>query len=130
MESIGNANKIGNRIVITPKLGIYSVSLKKELISSLKDSLFKCDTSSLPSNFKISGKCTSTTIMLDKCESVGEFTTDLLITHPGSSEVTGISQKTVLAMHGQIQYIPELRMETVTSSDRNKEKGHEKSLDV
>ena len=114
--------KIGNRIVIGPKIGINPVGISGELVKALKELINQCDNTSIPEMYPLKGVYKSGWLLFyDFAQETSESKANLMITNPNKDDLTGILQKNMFFNAGSIMVMPELRMECINSPQRNKE---------
>jgi hypothetical protein len=111
--------KIGNRIIIGPKVGINPVGISGDLIKTIKDLLYQWDSSNIPSTYSIQGVYKSGCLLFHDLSNENCLeTADLMITHPNHSDQTGILQKFLLPSSPSLKHLPELRLETISSPEK------------
>ena len=151
--------KIGNRVIVSPKVGVSPVGISKELVAALKEALTQCSSDSIPEFYTIKGLFKSGCLLYydfdmgDEDKAITKFNSDLnftpekseldvrgsvahnrektikghmMLTTPTSSEITGILQRNLCMSTETVISIPELRMESVHSPERNRNRYNSK----
>lgn len=115
--------KLCNRILVCPKIGLNPVGISGKLIQNIKETLYKCDSDSIPNLYQLDGIQKSGCLLFYDYSTTenDNVKTNLMITNPNSEETTGISQNSLLDLKGNVTYIPEFRMESMKSPERNRE---------
>jgi hypothetical protein len=115
--------KLWNRILIGPRIGFNPVGISGKLIENIKETLYKWDTDSIPNFYQLDGILKSGCLLYHDYSTTenDDFKTNLMITNPNSEETTGLLQNSLLDLKEGVTYIPELRMESMKSPERNRE---------